>query len=79
MPKLFFLSRSDSGPRLSGIPSPDDYDGVEAPDWLHAKKALGFELTPLQTQMLPLDLAGRMQAQLNDAHYGRSAVPWSRS
>jgi hypothetical protein len=52
---------------------------VEAPDWLHAKRALGFELTALQTQLLPLDLEQRAIAQRNDANYGRSAEPWQRS
>ncbi len=32
---------------------------VDAETWLDAKAALGFGLTPLQAQMLPLDHGGR--------------------
>lgn len=34
---------------------------VAAPDWLHAKRALGFELTPLQEELLDLDPPARLK------------------
>lgn len=33
---------------------------VSAPDWLAAKAALGFDLTPLQAELAPLDNAARL-------------------
>lgn len=44
---------------------------VEARDWLHAKAALGFDLTPLQKKMLPATAAERQWIQRLDAEYGR--------
>jgi len=32
---------------------------IEAESWLHAKRALGFELTPLQEELVDLDQAAR--------------------
>lgn len=32
---------------------------VAAEDWCRAKAALGYELTPLQEELVPLDQAGR--------------------
>jgi hypothetical protein len=49
------------------IPSSMIRGGVEAETWLDAKAAFGFELTPLQARMLPLDHAGREAMQRRSA------------
>jgi hypothetical protein len=80
MPTFFLSYPSDREQPMLGRSLPESRcDSIEAPDWLHAKQALGFELTPLQQQMLPLDEIGRMNAQLVDANYGRNLTPWSKS
>jgi hypothetical protein len=84
---MFCLSHGPNRSVISSIPLDEfaGYEGfyqagvIEAPDWLSAKASLGYELTPLQQQMLPLDLLGRMNAQLADANYGRNPTPWSKS
>lgn len=51
----------------------EDLGRIEARDWLHAKAGFGFDLTPLQQRMLPLDRADRARMQSRDSEYGRAA------
>ena len=52
---------------------------VEAADWLYAKSALGFELTPHQEALLPLSLPERMRyvqlKMLRDSHWAGRRLP----
>lgn len=43
---------------------------VEAESWLHAKQALGFELTELQERLLDLDEDGRAAAVFSERWAG---------
>lgn len=57
---------------------PEDGEGVQharlarvdAEDWLHAKQALGFELTAFQERLLPLDEVGRAAAVFSERWAG---------
>jgi hypothetical protein len=87
MPTFYLCHSSDGRSVISDIPLDwfvgyENFrvsDSVEAETWLHAKDKFWFDLTPLQTQMLPLGPEQRAVVQRMDANYGRSPDPWKRS
>lgn len=73
-----FLYQKDLEDGRLVITTPEDLNSdfrltlseVEAPDWISAKQQLGFELTDLQAELLPLDETGRAKVLARERWYG---------